>query len=221
MKYPKLRELKEAIKAIIKGPYTTRFPFEAHIPQERFRGKPVPDEKECIGCGACAEVCPANAIEIIDEIPQMVKQTQNANCTRRLIWHYDQCIFCAQCERLCTTEKGVKLSNKEFDLATFDRRTLFSEIKKKLVLCEHCGEIITTEEHLIWIAGKLKHMTYGNSLEFSYLHKFLGLTDQPDIAQILPNQSVVRQPSNSRKDLFKLVCPKCRRLFCLLDEYGK
>jgi len=219
MKYPKLRELKEAIKAIIKGPYTTRFPYEAHIPQEKFRGKPIPDEKECIGCGACAEVCPANAIEIIDS-PSLNRSIAESP-TRSIIWHYDQCIFCAQCERLCTTEKGVKLSNKEFDLATFDRKTLFSEIKKKLVLCEHCGEIITTEEHLIWIAGKLKHMTYGNSLEFSYLHKFLGLTDQPDTAPIIPNQSVARQPSISRKNLFKIACPKCRRLFCLSDEYGK
>ncbi|MEW6556768.1 MAG: 4Fe-4S binding protein, partial [Elusimicrobiota bacterium] len=66
MRYPKLRELKEAIKALIKGPYTTKFPFEPHTPFPRFRGKPVPDEKNCIGCGACAEVCPTRAIEVID-----------------------------------------------------------------------------------------------------------------------------------------------------------
>lgn len=37
MRYPKLRELKEALKALIKGPYTSKFPFKPHVPFERFR----------------------------------------------------------------------------------------------------------------------------------------------------------------------------------------
>lgn len=200
MKYPKLRELKEAIKAFITGPYTTRFPFEPHKPVERFRGKPTPDEKECIGCGACAEVCPARAIEVIDE-----------GSSRRLIWHYDQCIFCAQCERLCTTEKGVKLTH-EFDLAVFDRKTLFSEIKKELVLCDHCGDIIATKEQILWTAKKLGPMAYGNFLMFSSLQKDLQLTEiQPQGKTDLPTR---------RNDMFRLVCPKCRHQILVFDEYG-
>ncbi|MBU2568121.1 MAG: 4Fe-4S dicluster domain-containing protein [Elusimicrobia bacterium] len=216
MKYPKLRELREAIKAVIKGPYTTRFPYEPHIPEKRFRGRPVPDKDGCIGCGACAEVCPAVAIEVIDEVPGAsagqsgAAQPTRIQPTRRVIWHYDQCIFCAQCERLCTTQKGVKLSNKEFDMACFDRKTLFADVQKELVVCEHCGEIIATEDQLRWIAEKLKHQVYGNFLEFSYLQKFLGIGGQAPSGQL-----------SSRNDLFNLVCPKCRRHIHLLDEYGK
>jgi len=62
MRYPKLRELKEAIRALIKGPYTSRFPFEPHQPYERFRGKPEFRQDDCVGCGACFQVCPAKAI---------------------------------------------------------------------------------------------------------------------------------------------------------------
>lgn len=228
MKYPKLRELKEAIKSVFMGPYTTRFPHEPHIPEKRFRGRPVPDENACIGCGACAEVCPAVAIEVKDEIPEAGPgKTGTAHPSRRVIWHYDLCIFCGQCERLCTTKKGVKLSNREFDMACLDRKTLVADVQKKLVVCGHCGEIIATEDHLRWIAEKLKHQVYGNLLEFSYLQKFLGiggdefLSGQPTSGKDDASPTADRQPPETRNDLFNLVCPKCRRQLHLLDEYGK
>jgi len=67
VKKPKLRELKEALRAVILGPYTAKFPFEPHTPPEGFRGKPEFDEGGCIGCAACAEVCPALAIRYTDD----------------------------------------------------------------------------------------------------------------------------------------------------------
>jgi len=206
MKYPKLRELKEAIKALIKGPYTTRFPYEPHTPYERFRGRPVPDEKECIACGACAEVCPAVAIEVIDDL-------KSEPPMRQVIWHYDLCIFCGQCERLCTTKKGVKLSNKEFDLATFDRKALTDGVKKQLLLCEHCGTVIAPIDQILWISKKLGHMTYGNYLEFTVVQELLKKNKLEPVQ--MPTKS-----SLSRDDFFKLTCPKCRRQIHLFDEYG-
>jgi len=58
MKYPKIRELAEAIKALIKGPYTSGFPREPHVPHPNFRGQPKFDATQCVGCLACEEVCP-------------------------------------------------------------------------------------------------------------------------------------------------------------------
>ncbi|KAF5434557.1 hydrogenase-4 component H [Candidatus Methanophagaceae archaeon] len=37
MKYPKLRELVEAIKAVLKGPYTSKFPKKPYVPHPNFR----------------------------------------------------------------------------------------------------------------------------------------------------------------------------------------
>ncbi len=206
MRYPKLRELKEAIKALIRGPYTTRFPYEPHTPAERFRGRPVPDEKECIACGACAEVCPAVAIEVIDDL-------NSAPPTRQVIWHYDMCIFCGQCERLCTTKKGVKLSNKEFDLATLDRKTLFAGVKKELLVCQSCGTVIAPIDQILWISKKLGHMTYGNYLEFTVIQELL---KKNKLELLMP---VTELPLN-RDDMFRFFCPKCRRQILLFDEYG-
>ncbi|MCK5558003.1 MAG: 4Fe-4S binding protein, partial [Candidatus Hydrogenedentes bacterium] len=85
MRKPKLRELGEALKLLfIEGPYTSKFPKEPSIPPETFRGKPQYDEEKCIGCGACAQVCPSRAIEVIDNL-----ETRK----RKLVLRYDICIF--------------------------------------------------------------------------------------------------------------------------------
>lgn len=208
MRYPKLRELREAVKALIKGPYTSKFPAVPHVPMPRFRGKPVPNNDECIGCGACAEVCPSGAIEMINDITSDEKSP-----VRRLIWHYDDCNFCAQCERLCTTEKGVKLSNTEYDLACFDRHVLVSEIKKELVLCENCGNMIGTKEQIMWIIKKLGPKAYGNISGLFYLQNELNL-----IEEISQGKA---SPTLKRSDLFRILCPKCRHLVLVFDEFNK
>ena len=58
---PKLRELREAIKALIKGPYTANFPQEPHVPYPSFRGLPKFNQDRCVGCLACEQVCPVAA----------------------------------------------------------------------------------------------------------------------------------------------------------------
>ena len=120
MKYPKLRELKEAVRALIKGPYTSKFPFVAHQPYERFRGKPEFHSEQCIGCTACVQVCPAKAIKFHDEVTYNKKQ-------RVLTVHWDTCIFCGQCQANCPTSKGIVLS-QDFDLATCGKREELSLI---------------------------------------------------------------------------------------------
>ena len=67
MKLPKLRELIEAIKALIVGPYTSKFPKVPHVAHPNFRGQPKFDHEKCVGCLACEQVCPAKAIDHRDE----------------------------------------------------------------------------------------------------------------------------------------------------------
>ncbi|MEZ4997102.1 MAG: 4Fe-4S binding protein [Bacteroidales bacterium] len=67
MKYPKLRELKEAVTSLVTPAYTSRFPVEEHVPFKDFRGKPVVDDNNCVGCETCANVCPPLAITFTDD----------------------------------------------------------------------------------------------------------------------------------------------------------
>lgn len=199
MRYPKLRELKEAIKALIKGPYTSKFPFQPHEPFERFRGKPKFYEQDCMGCTACVQVCPTGALSFEDKL-------EKDNPKRLLTHRLDLCIFCGQCEANCPTTKGIKLS-REFDLATTERRQelLKDQIEKELVLCDGCGELIAPYDQILWVARKLGPLTFSNtSLMLSYLRNLtLALKEKPSTFK--------EEPKFIRSDRIKILCPRCRR----------
>ena len=199
MRYPKLRELKEAIKALIKGPYTSRFPYEPHRPYERFRGRPYFHEEDCMGCGACSQVCPARAIELKDGI-------KNNKGIRTLTVHWDICIFCGQCQANCPTSKGILLS-QEFDFSTTEKReALKQSIEKELVLCECCQEPIIPSDQYAWVAKKLGPLCFSNSsLLFFYL-KEMSLSLK---TAFFPSKSPESDLKRSQR--IKIICPRCRR----------
>ena len=79
MRLPKVRELGEAIKALFQGPYTAKFPQEPHVPHPNFRGLPQFNQERCVGCLACEQVCPAEAIahqDIVEETAEGKKQAK-------------------------------------------------------------------------------------------------------------------------------------------------
>jgi hydrogenase-4 component H len=199
MKKPKLRELKEALTSLVSSPYTTKFPFEPLQPAEAFRGLPEWHEEDCIGCGACAEVCPARTIDVINE-----------GNKRILIHHFDNCIYCGQCQANCTTKKGIILSHR-FDLAVFDRKQAEQVIEKELVRCEHCGGIVTTVDQLRWIARKVGSLAVANPTLTVALHQRLGLTVDPSER---PDEKM-----ESRQDGYLIMCPSCRREIYLTEDW--
>lgn len=193
MKYPKLRELKEAIRALIKGPYTSKFPFEPHKPYERFRGRPEYHQDDCVGCSACFQVCPAKAIEM-----------QDVGNKRILTVHWDLCIFCGQCQANCPTEKGIILSN-EFDLAsTGKRQDIKQTIEKEFVRCSCCAENIVPYDQIVWIAKRLGPLIFSNaSLMLFYLTNLnLALEEKP---------AGRKEDELLRPDRIRVLCPRCRR----------
>jgi hydrogenase-4 component H len=198
MRKPKLRELKEAVTAVIKGPYTSAFPFAPAKTYEAFRGQPEFHEEDCIGCGACAEVCPARTIDVIDE-----------GDTRTLIHHFDNCIYCGQCQANCTTKKGIILSHK-FDLAVFDRAQAETRVEKQLVRCEHCGDVVTTIDQLKWIARKTGSLAVANPTLLVALHKDMGIADE-----VSPHDG----SPVGRRDSYRILCPACRRQVYLTEDW--
>ncbi len=196
MKLPKVRELIEAIKAIIKGPYTSKFPKEPHTPYRSFRGQPKFNQEICVGCLACEEICPVDAIthkDIVDE---------KKNAKRVMIHYTDVCIFCGQCEAVCIAEhQGIKLSN-EWELSFFDRKQAYETIEKELQLCEICGEPIACKDHLKWISNRLGELSYSSPTLYLSRLKDLGITDE-NIVSVLKDKG--------RSDRVKILCARCRR----------
>jgi len=203
MRKPKLRELGEAIRALVEGPYTTKFPFEPIEPPENFRGKPEFQPDQCVGCGGCAEVCPAGALSVID-------RPQEQPPMRKVELRLDQCIFCGQCELNCLVDKGIVLT-QEFDLATWDRASARESIEKELVLCEQCGAVISTKDHLQYIAREIGAKSYSNATLMLVREEALGLVEFAS-----PEGREIPQ----RADMIKLLCPKCRRAVVARELFG-
>ncbi len=199
MRYPKLRELKEAITALVKGPYTSKFPYEVHKPPKRFRGKPEYSNEGCIACTACALVCPARAIEYRDVVTK-------DKATRKMILHLDECHYCGQCSALCTTRDenppGIKHTT-EFDLAGSDRAAMVSTTDEKdLALCEVCGDVITAKAHLDWVTKKLGPLAFSNPTLF--INSLKGMGFAADVVEAIKDYAL-------RSDRVKVLCAKCRR----------
>ena len=195
MRYPKLREVKEAVISLLSPAFTTSFPYKEHIPAEKFRGKPVVDDKNCVGCETCANVCPPLAITVTDN---------KENGIRTITRDYGRCIFCGQCEAFCITGKGVKLSNLIFDIASFNLSTNIEKQEKELLICKYCGDVITTKEHIQFMINKLGPKGYSSTLSLNILNETL----LPDT----DNTTIEIQDDLKRKDMFNILCPNCQRI---------
>ncbi len=202
MKKPKIRELREAITSLFSRPFTTGFPFKPYAAPKRYRGKPEYNEDGCVGCGACFQVCPAKAIEMIDTV------NNDGSGTRTLVHHPAECIFCGECERNCITKEGIKLSTK-FDIAYFDEKDVTNSIQHKLLVCSDCGEIIGTEKHIIWTFRRVKNLGFAQPVMVSRLMEEL---------EIRTDAEEKFTPPVQRTDMLKIVCPRCRRIAFISDE---
>lgn len=199
MRYPKLRELKEAVTAVFSKRYTTRFPKEPHEPAEGFRGKPVPDDEWCIGCEACKEVCPAEAIIIEDDL----------EAEKRIIKRlYDRCIYCGQCQSECPQDPPGVVLTKEYDLADYTTENMKTIQEFKLIVCSKCGEPVATEKQLLATAKRM-----GPALASA--NPDLILTRQNELGR--PQPPVLKRKEDTRSDIFVFLCPSCRHKVYTVD----
>ena len=197
MRYPKIREIGEAVTSLLSAPYTTKFPKKSHTPFEGFRGKPEVNDEKCVGCLTCSNVCPSYAITVEDDKERRI---------RKITRNYGKCIFCGQCQRYCITGEGVILSDKIFDLSTFDKNdeNVVEIQEKELLLCENCGAVITTKEHVLFLHRKLGPKAYASLLDLNALNEELKLA--------IPEETKTEvAESLRRKDSFNILCPNCLR----------
>ena len=79
------------------------------------RGFHTNDWEECVGCGTCGEICPTEAIIMVErlDVPEKDGELQ-----QRPTIDYGRCCFCALCVDICTT--GSLKMSKEYIYANSD-----------------------------------------------------------------------------------------------------
>jgi len=95
------RSLLSPLKAnrfLFKKPKTLRYPFELKEPSARYRGFHLNDWDACTGCGNCSDICPNEAITMV-EIPDIKPEPGKKNERPRL--DYGRCCFCGLCVDIC------------------------------------------------------------------------------------------------------------------------
>lgn len=189
------RVLKQAILAAFSPAFTTKFPGRPFEPQDAFRGRPRYNEEGCIGCGACAEVCPPKCIEVTDDL-------EAAPPKRTLVQHLDACIWCGQCARYCPTQNGILMST-EWDTAGFAPEDFEERVEKVLVTCEVCAEVLAPADQLRWLARRLGPVSFANPTLMLFAGRDLGYVEQGVKSQ--------HADTALRADRMALQCAKCRR----------
>lgn len=199
---PKLRELGEALRAVFGGPFTTKFPKAVDSVHPNFRGLLKFREEKCICCGACSNVCPTNAREILVDRERGVL---------RNVHHAERCIYCGQCVRYCTVGDAIYQST-EFDAARTERSGDWeTSVEQELAYCEKCGEPFAAKAHLVYLAHKVGDLVSANPTLFLAKYDSLGVSATPP-----PDREMVPYRSGT----MRVLCPECRRKVYLDEQWG-
>lgn len=106
---------------------TVGYPLAPRAPEPGYRGRVVVETARCVGCGGCAEVCPARCIRITDLDDE----------TRVIHRMLDRCLGCGRCEEACVY--GAVRLVADWENGTPVRSDLVIEQRLFMAACDRCG----------------------------------------------------------------------------------
>ena len=104
--------------------------------------------------------------------------------------------------------KGIILT-REYDLATAERKKSVTRSRKKLVLCEHCGEVVAPLDHLMFLAKKVGHLLFTNPTLLLARHAELKILEE----------GRAKEAPHPRGGHLRMLCPNCRREMILKEQW--
>lgn len=96
--------IKRVLNNLFKSPVTRLYPYNKRESFDRFRGRLVFNEEDCIYCSMCQRRCPSDAIKV---------DRQNTTWTLNTL----RCIICSECVNVCP-KKCLSISNERRAVST-------------------------------------------------------------------------------------------------------
>jgi len=126
-------KIKQLLLVLQPGTVTLKYPSEPRPAPGDFRGAPTWDHARCIGCGGCANRCPARTI-LVRDICQEI---------RVLFYDGSRCTYCGRCAEVCP-EDAITMTDR-YELATDDRNDVTENLELFMLTCQRCGRCFDLE----------------------------------------------------------------------------
>lgn len=126
------------IKKVIKtGTATHAYPLEPMPVDKNFRGKPEHNPQQCIGCAACVNACPSNALTVETDL-----------AANQLAWQFNlgRCIFAAAARRYA---RRRRLSSQEYELAVWKKEDFLQQSRFAMCRCRACARPFAVQKRSI------------------------------------------------------------------------
>jgi len=200
----------KAVNFLFKKPRTLRYPFEPKEPAPRYRGFHLNDWEKCTGCGNCADICPNEAITMV-EIPEIEPKPGEKNERPKL--DYGRCCFCGLCVDICPAG-SLRLSRDYFHIH-FDTNTFTFFPKDEETDKEH---FLDSEQYSILKASlshrKKDYEGFTSDLEYSLFEP--QRVPMPEVPPEERKLSFIEQVIGYNKEEAKREASRC--LECKLCE---
>jgi len=200
----------KAINFLFKKPRTLRYPFESKEPALRYRGFHLNDWEKCTGCGNCADICPNEAVTMV-EIPEIEPKPGEKNERPKL--DYGRCCFCGLCVDICPPG-SLRLSRDYFHIH-FDTDTFTFIPKDEKTDKEH---FLGSEQYSI-LKASLTHRKENYEGFVSDLDYSLFEPQRVSMPEVSPDErklSFIEQVIGYSKEEAKVEASRC--LECKLCE---
>lgn len=180
-KKPSLLNPVEATKYLFEEPKTLQYPFELKEPSTRYRGFHINDWDQCTGCSNCEEICPNQAIEMV-EIPELESKPDEGITNERPQINYGRCCFCGLCVDICPA--GSLSLSRDYLHIHFDKDT-FTFIPKDE---EKDRESFLPEDEYSVLKANLNHRRenyegFAQDLDYSLFER-----DRVPMPQVAPDE---------------------------------
>jgi glutamate synthase (NADPH/NADH) small chain len=202
----------KAVRFLFRKPKTLRYPFEPKEPAKRYRGFHLNDWDKCTGCGNCADICPNEAIDMV-QIPELEVKAAEGIKNERPKLDYGRCCFCGLCVDICPPG-SLRLSRDYFHIH-FKTDTFKFLAKDEKSDREH---FLPAKEYSV-LKASLEHRKEDNEGFTSDLKYSLFEPERVPMAEVKPEErklSFVEQVIGYSKEEAKREAGRC--LECKLCE---